>query len=213
MYKNIIFDFDGTIADSKTCSLIATKKAFNDYGLNIPSDEQIEYYMGIPIEESFNLMSAIKLNDKELTELMTLFRENYKETEAHHLKIYKGMQEQLESLHQNYKLFVVSSKSTNVLERNLSKLGVAKLFVEVIGSDKVKKYKPSPDGIIYILQKYDLQKKETIYVGDAVFDIKMAKNADIDSCAVTWGSHSIEVLKAENPNFIINNVKELNFEE
>ncbi|HHS3000651.1 TPA: HAD family hydrolase [Staphylococcus argenteus] len=213
MYKNIIFDFDGTIADSKTCSLIATKKAFNDYGLNIPSDEQIEYYMGIPIEESFNLMSAIKLNDKELTELMALFRENYKETEAHHLKIYKGMQEQLESLHQNYKLFVVSSKRTNVLERNLSKLGVAKLFVEVIGSDKVKKYKPSPDGIIYILQKYDLQKKETIYVGDAVFDIKMAKNADIDSCAVTWGSHSIEVLKAENPNFIINNVKELNFEE
>lgn len=213
MYKNIIFDFDGTIADSKTCSLIATKKAFNDYGLNIPSDEQIEYYMGIPIEESFNLMSAIKLNDKELTELMTLFRENYKETKAHHLKIYKGMQEQLESLHQNYKLFVVSSKRTNVLERNLSKLGVAKLFVEVIGSDKVKKYKPSPDGIIYILQKYDLQKKETIYVGDAVFDIKMAKNADIDSCAVTWGSHSIEVLKAENPNFIINNVKELNFEE
>ncbi|CDR20833.1 HAD family hydrolase [Staphylococcus argenteus] len=213
MYKNIIFDFDGTIADSKTCSLIATKKAFNDYGLNIPSDEQIEYYMGIPIEESFNLMSAIKLNEKELTELMTLFRKNYKETEAHHLKIYKGMQEQLESLHQNYKLFVVSSKRTNVLERNLSKLSVAKLFVEVIGSDKVKKYKPSPDGIIYILQKYDLQKKETIYVGDAVFDIKMAKNADIDSCAVTWGSHSIEVLKAENPNFIINNVKELNFEE
>lgn len=64
-----------------------------------------------------------------------------------------------------------------------------------------------------ILQKYDLHNKDTIYVGDAVFDIKMAKNANIDSCAVTWGSHSIEVLNTENPNFIINNVKELNFEE
>ncbi|MBE5663979.1 HAD family hydrolase [Staphylococcus sp. SS60] len=213
MHKNIIFDFDGTIADSKTCSVISTKKAFNDYGLNIPSDEQIEYYMGIPIEESFNLMSTIKLNDKELTELMTLFRENYKETEEQHLKIYDDMQEQLKTLHQNHKLFVVSSKKSNVLERNLAKLGVDNLFVEVIGSDKVMKYKPSPDGIIYILQKYDLQKKDTIYVGDAAFDIKMAKNAEIDSCAVTWGSHSIEVLKAENPNFIINNVKELNFEE
>lgn len=42
--------------------------------------------MGIPIEKSFNLMSDFKLNDKELTELMTLFRENYKETEAKHLK-------------------------------------------------------------------------------------------------------------------------------
>ncbi len=51
MYKNIIFDFDGTIADSKKCSLIATKKAFSDYGLEEPSDSQIEYYMGIPIEK------------------------------------------------------------------------------------------------------------------------------------------------------------------
>ncbi|WRN52842.1 hypothetical protein UM764_04570 [Staphylococcus aureus] len=48
---------------------MATKR-----GLNIPSDEQIEYYMGIPIEKSFNLMSDFKLNDKELTELMTLFQ-------------------------------------------------------------------------------------------------------------------------------------------
>lgn len=90
--------------------------------------------MGIPIEKSFNLMSDFKLNDKELkelTELMTLFRENYKETEAKHLKIYDGMQEQLKTLHQNHKLFVVSSKKTNVLERNLSKLGVDNLFVEV----------------------------------------------------------------------------------
>lgn len=41
------------------------------------------------------------------------------------------MQEQLKTLHQNHKLFVVSSKKTNVLERNLSKLGVDNLFVEV----------------------------------------------------------------------------------
>ena len=59
MYKNIIFDFDGTIADSKKCSLIATKKAFSDYGLEEPSDSQIEYYMGIPIEKSFDLMSSV----------------------------------------------------------------------------------------------------------------------------------------------------------
>lgn len=92
---------------------MATKR-----GLNIPSDEQIEYYMGIPIEKSFNLMSDFKLNDKELTELMTLFRENYKETEAKHLKIYDGMQEQLKTLHQNHKLFVVSSKNKCIRKKS-----------------------------------------------------------------------------------------------
>ncbi|MGA4514496.1 phosphoglycolate phosphatase [Staphylococcus caledonicus] len=212
MFKNIIFDFDGTIANSKKCSLIATKKAFGEYGLEEPSDEQIEYYMGIPIEKSFNLMSSVDLNEKELKQLIRLFRENYKEVEEAHLNSYDGMLNQLETLHKKAKLFVVSSKKTEVLKRNLKILKVDHLFLEIIGSDKVKNYKPSPDGILYILNKYNLNKTETIYIGDAIFDIQMAKNAGVSSCAVTWGSHSEENLKLENPDFIINSVKQTNFE-
>ena len=147
MYKNIIFDFDGTIADSKKCSLIATKKAFSDYGLEEPSDSQIEYYMGIPIEKSFDLMSSVELNEKEHNELISLFRKNYKETESTYLEMYDHMLTQLEALHQKAKLFVVSSKKTDVLKRNLKILKIEHLFLEVIGSDKVKEYKPSPDVI------------------------------------------------------------------
>lgn len=142
MFKNIIFDFDGTIANSKKCSLIATKKAFGEYGLEEPRDEQIEYYMGIPIEKSFNLMSSVDLNEEELKQLIRLFRENYKEVEEAHLNSYDGMLNQLETLHTKAKLFVVSSKKTEVLKRNLKILKVDHLFLEIIGSDKVKNYKP-----------------------------------------------------------------------
>lgn len=213
MYKNIIFDFDGTIADSKKSSSIATKKAFSEFGLHIPSDTQIEYYMGIPIEKSFDLMSEKSLSENELNQLMELFRRYYKETETLYLNIFDGMTEQLAELHEKYKLFVVSSKKTDVLKRNLKKLKVEHFFLEVIGSDKVENYKPSPDGIIYILNKYNLHRNQTIYIGDAVFDIKMANNANLDSCAVTWGSHDVEELKRENPTFIITNVHQLDFEE
>lgn len=54
--KSYIFDFDGTIADSKQCSILATKEAFQILDLEIPSIEDIEYYMGIPIEQSFKQM-------------------------------------------------------------------------------------------------------------------------------------------------------------
>ena len=121
------------------------------------------------------------------------------------------MTEQLQSLSKDKQLFVVSSKKTDVLIRNLEILDIDHLFTEVIGSDKVNHYKPSPDGINYILNKYQLENEETIYIGDAIFDMQMANSSKVASCAVTWGTHSIEELKSENPTYIIHEVTELNF--
>ncbi|OFM86887.1 HAD family hydrolase [Staphylococcus sp. HMSC055A09] len=211
MYKNLIFDFDGTIADSKECSIVATQKSFKERGLEEPTVNLIEYYMGIPIEKSFSLMSSVDLDDHQLEALIKTFRQNYKEVESSYLKLYKHMTEQLQSLSKDKQLFVVSSKKTDVLIRNLEILDIDHLFTEVIGSDKVNHYKPSPDGINYILNKYQLENEETIYIGDAIFDMQMANSAKVASCAVTWGTHSIEELKSENSTYIIHEVTELNF--
>lgn len=211
MYKNLIFDFDGTIADSKECSIVATQKSFKERGLEEPTVNMIEYYMGIPIEKSFSLMSSVDLDDHQLEALIKTFRQNYKEVESSYLKLYKHMTEQLQSLSKDKQLFVVSSKKTDVLIRNLEILDIDHLFTEVIGSDKVNHYKPSPDGINYILNKYQLENEETIYIGDAIFDMQMANSAKVASFAVTWGTHSIEELKSENPTYIIHEVTELNF--
>lgn len=211
MYKNLIFDFDGTIADSKECSIVATQKSFKERGLEEPTVNLIEYYMGIPIEKSFSLMSSVDLDDHQLEALIKTFRQNYKEVESSYLKLYKHMTEQLQSLSKDKQLFVVSSKKTDVLIRNLEILDIDHLFTEVIGSDKVNHYKPSPDGINYILNKYQLENEETISIGDAIFDMQMANSAKVASCAVTWGTHSIEELKSENPTYIIHEVTELNF--
>mgnify|MGYP001507749567 FL=1 len=194
MYKNLIFDFDGTIADSKECSIVATQKSFKERGLEEPTVNLIEYYMGIPIEKSFSLMSSVDLDDHQLEALIKTFRQNYKEVESSYLKLYKHMTEQLQSLSKDKQLFVVSSKKTDVLIRNLEILDIDHLFTEVIGSDKVNHYKPSPDGINYILNKYQLENEETIYIGDAIFDMQMANSAKVASCAVTWGTRSIEEL-------------------
>ena len=211
MYKNLIFDFDGTIADSKECSIVATQKSFKERGLEEPTVNLIEYYMGLPIEKSFSLMSSVDLDDHQLEALIKTFRQNYKEVESSYLKLYKHMTEQLQSLSKDKQLFVVSSKKTDVLIRNLEILDIDHLFTEVIGSDKVNHSKPSPDGINYILNKYQLENEETIYIGDAIFDMQMANSAKVASCAVTWGTHSIEELKSENPTYIIHEVTELNF--
>jgi phosphoglycolate phosphatase len=93
--------------------------------------------------------------------------------------------------------------------RNLQMLGIDKYFKDIIGSDKVSNYKPHPEGILKILELYTLKPEETIMIGDAVFDLQMAKAANVLSCGVTWGSHQKEKLSKENPTFLVEEVQQL----
>ena len=67
--ENYMFDFDGTLADSGETAVLATQATFKDFGLSLPSSDQIRGYMGIPIEKSFPLMGAkealAKLKEKD----------------------------------------------------------------------------------------------------------------------------------------------------
>lgn len=208
--SSIIFDFDGTLGDSSVCGNLATKAAFEQFGLEVPSDEQIEYYMGIPIEESFKKMSHQDWSDKEFEKLLSSFRNFYKHYEEENLQVFSGTEEMLRTLSKkNLPLFVVSSKHTSVLARNLHSLGIAEFFEEIVGSDKVSNYKPHPEGITYLLVRHHLVATESLMVGDAIFDLQMGKAAGVHTAAVTWGSHSEKNLRKEVPDFVAHTTKEL----
>ncbi|MDI1940442.1 HAD family hydrolase, partial [Staphylococcus aureus] len=111
---------------------------------------------------------------------------------------------------QGKKLFVVSSKKSDVLERNLSAIGLNHLITEAVGSDQVSAYKPNPEGIHTIVQRYNLNSQQTVYIGDSTFDVEMAQRAGMQSAAVTWGAHDARSLLHSNPDFIINDPSEIN---
>ena len=208
--NNYIFDFDGTLADSKFCSVIATQDAFKEFGLNVPSNEQIEHFMGIPIEVSFKEMTDYVFTDESFNYLLQIFRKHYKANENDTLAVFSNIPELLQELKSEGKqLFVVSSKKSDVLLRNLQKLKIDIYFKDIIGSDKVTHYKPHPEGILRIVELYDLNKEETLMIGDAIFDLQMAKSANVASCGVTWGSHKREKLLEEEPTFLIDEVNQL----
>lgn len=210
MMKAIIFDFDGTLADSGECGLLATQKAFKECNLPIPSKKEVDYYMGIPIEQSFQEMTDHTLNDEQFTHLLHLFRQAYKEFEEQTITLFPDIDDVLETLQQQgLSLFVVSSKKTDVLYRNLQKLQLDGFFTDWIGSDQVEQYKPHPEGIFKIVERYSLNVTECVMVGDAIFDIQMGKAAGCKTVAVNWGSHSKEQLLKEDPSFFADEVKDL----
>jgi len=70
----ILFDFDGTLADSAQCAILATRQAFRDHHLPAPADAAIVQQMGIPIERCFRTLGATDLDDAAFAALKTLLQ-------------------------------------------------------------------------------------------------------------------------------------------
>lgn len=62
----------------------------------------------------------------------------------------------------------------------------------------VSAYKPNPEGIHTIVQRYNLNSQQTVYIGDSTFDVEMAQRAGMQSAAVTWGAHDARSLLHSN---------------
>ncbi|GGE63955.1 HAD family hydrolase [Priestia taiwanensis] len=211
MQKNVyIFDFDGTLADSKHCSVVATQEAFKAHDLLIPDESLIEEFMGIPIETSFKKMANTELSSSMFDELLQTFRTMYKKYENELIVAFPLIPEVLQKRKQQGSLlFVVSSKKSDVLRRNLRSLHIEEFFNGVMGSDNVNNYKPHPEGILNILAENKFRPSQCIMIGDSTFDIEMAKAAGVQSCGVTWGAHSKEMLANTKPTYLIHDVKDL----
>ncbi|CAM3241765.1 HAD family hydrolase [Leuconostoc rapi] len=209
--QTYIFDFDGTLANSGKTGILATQAAFKAFSFPIPEEKVINYYMGIPIEISFKKMFPNhQFSTQEFDDLLTCFRTFYRKYESDYLTLFNDIMPVLQSLDQQGKLlYIVSSKHSTALLRNLKHLNIAQFFDRVIGSDHVQKSKPAPDGILTILNQQHLNPSECIMIGDAIFDIQMGQAAGVHTCGVLWGAHDKKSLSNERPDFLLTTPQEL----
>lgn len=211
--ENFLFDFDGTIADSGDAATLATQACFKDFDLEIPTNDQVRYYMGVPIETFIPELvekQGKDFADEQYNEMYQSFREHYSEIEMQTTTLFPGMKTTLEQLkNEGKRLFVVSSKNSISLKRNLKHLGIASLFEDLVGSDQVENYKPAPDGILILLDRYHLDKKQSVMIGDAKYDLQMGKRADIKTCGCLWDTFDKELLEKEHPTYLIEHPSDL----
>jgi len=148
----ILFDFDGTLADSAQCAILATRQAFRDHHLPAPADAAIVQQMGIPIERCFRTLGATALDDDAFAALLATFRQHYAAAAESHIRLYPGIAALLAALKaQQRQTGIVSSKKTAILRANCEQLGISAHIDVFIGSDTVQHYKPHPEGIRLVL--------------------------------------------------------------
>ena len=196
----LIFDLDGTIVDTWEEIKITFEMVFTKKG--IPLDYiKLRMAIGLPLNKVIE-----KLIGQEDIKLMREIRQTFLDIYPRRIKMFDGMQE---ILNIPAKKAILTSKGEMGTIRDLKYLGIVDKFSIIITADRIKHKKPDPEGIYTILKKTCEKKENVFMIGDTEVDILSAKNAGVNSIAVTWGYRNREFLKNYNPNFIVTTGKEL----
>ena len=189
-YDVILFDMDGTVADSDPMIKEAMHILYDKYrNGNRTPDEQIIYFSGPPIRETL----AKEFPDLDQNFIFDEFhRESFK-LYATHVFSYPYEKEVLLDLKkEGFKLGIVTNKIHSLTEYALKCIDLENIFDFIIGINDVWKPKPSGEGILKCIEYFNSDKAHTLYVGDNKSDLDTANDAGVDCCLVSWGPRKLD---------------------
>jgi phosphoglycolate phosphatase len=199
---NIIFDFDGTLADSRRDIAGAQLWVLGQLGVDGFREEDLYPHIGKTLEETFERVLPATMHHR-IAHAARMYSEYYPQRSLLTTRLFPGVRETLEILRSGgTKMAVASTKRGAGIRRATEHFGITGLFAQLQGSDGIP-YKPDPFIINKIIGDQRWDRRATIMVGDTDNDVKAGKNAGIATCAVTYGSFSREELRPHTPDFII----------
>lgn len=191
-YRAICFDFDYTLGDSTDSIVAGFQHGLTTLGWPAPDRETVRKTVGYLLEDAYTLLTGDE-NEEHRAAFRPLFLEVAMERQRKETKLFPGAKELLHSLKaRGIKLGIVSTKRSDTLEIILENHGVLKDLEFVIGSDRVTKHKPDPEGLNVAAELLGLDKSEILFCGDTVLDAGAAKNAGVDFAAVLNGTTPAE---------------------
>jgi phosphoglycolate phosphatase len=184
-YKAVLFDLDGTLADTSRGIFNAIRHTERLLNLKPISEEQMRSHIGPPPEESFQ--RSFGLSGPDLEKAMTIYRQYALERGLYEAELYDGMIELLTTLKGfGYKLGVVTLKHEETAMAMLRHLNIVSYFNIIMGSrpgQHINKSALLETSIDYLL----LGKSDCIFIGDSEYDAKGAEEVGVDFIGVLYG--------------------------
>lgn len=183
-YKAVLFDLDGTLLDTTEGVVAAVRKTIMEHHLPMPDDIALKAFVGPPMQESMRNKFGM---DEEMALLVANdFRKNYRST-LFQAKLYDGVPVLLEQLHDSgIKTAVATNKSHQNAMEILERFGINELCDFARGSDLEGRLNKK-DIIDICIEVLNCKKNETVLVGDSIYDLQGADEANIDFIGVTYG--------------------------
>ena len=209
-YSVIIFDFDGTLADTRVLIVRTNQEAQRIMGYPITDEAGILATIGLPLKECILTMYP-DLPHGQIPLWIKTYREVFDSLKGEIVpQLFPNVKQTLETLAgRGYRLTVASSRGTGSLTDFLCEMGIASYIAYVLGADDVKLAKPHPEPVLKTLGVMHCEASEALVVGDMPVDIQMGLGAGVRTCGVTYGNSSSEALMAAGAHYIISDFSEL----
>jgi len=199
----VIFDFDGTIADTFDAVLQISHRLALEFGFPPPTSEDVKRFQNLRAQE------IVRQSKIPIVRLPFILRRLKAELsrEVPKLKLIPGMQDALITLKQHgHQLGIVTSNSEENVLQFLQVHGLTTLFDFVYSSTTLF----GKGRVIHrILKQRHIDSRKAIYVGDETRDVEAAKKTNITVVAVSWGFNSGQILARQQPDFLIHQPHEL----
>jgi len=199
-FKLVIFDLDGTLVDSSNDVVECFNYALKMEGLKPAPDYDIKKTIGYPLQE---VLSRYGDSERLYKHFTTLSRQIM----GNKTVLLNNVEETLKSLKINgFTVAIATTKTRQNTERVLKLLEIETYISELSCGDDVKNVKPAPDVIIRLLKIHEIKGNEALMVGDTINDIITGRRAGVKSAAVLAGFDSVELIKSENPDWILDDL-------
>ena len=206
MLKVIMFDFDYTLGDSTNGIALSINYALEKLGHITKNIDEIKKTIGLSLRETY--FSLTGNNDLKATEqFVKFFKDKADDVMVENTILYAGVKESLLKLRENgYKIAIVTTKFHYRIEQILNKYNAHELIDVIVGSEDVKVEKPSPEGLLWAIGYFGVERKDVLYVGDSIVDALTAENANVKFSAVLTGTTSREEFESHSNIYIGKNV-------
>ena len=203
----VIFDWDGTLADSTAVIRRALQRAADDMGYPIPSDAQASYIIGMALRPA--LQHAIPtLREEDLTPLTVRYSHHFTSQESE-IVLFDGVREMLAALKaRGHWLAVATGKSRRGLDRAFDTLGLREFFVASRCADEGFS-RPHPGMLFALFEETGMTAADALMIGDTTHDLQLAENAGTAAIGVCYGAHPPHLLETHKSLALVTSVSAL----
>jgi pyrophosphatase PpaX len=203
MISTVLFDFDGTLANTNQLIINSFKHIYSVFHNNECDEAYITSTFGEPLLTTMNRdFGAYNMED-----VLACYREYQNERFNNEVTLYDNVPEVLEYLKKKgVKLGIVTSRLRNSTEEAIKSFNIEKYFEVVITANDTEKHKPHKEPLMMALKAVNSKPQETYYVGDSRFDMECAINAGAVPILAGWQEGSKELAEKYNIKYVLDNM-------
>ena len=203
----LVFDWDGTLADSAGLIAKCIQRACSDIGAPVPSETQARYVIGLGLDDALaHIVPGLSAADGR--RLAESYRTHYFAGDGQ-VPLFSGARDALIDLRDaGFRLAVATGKTRRGLDRAMNNLGVVDCFDATRCADETAS-KPDPTMLHQLFEELGVGPGRSLMIGDTTHDLDMAKAAGVAALAVAYGAHPRAGLEAAAPLACVDQFDEL----